>query len=114
MADFNVKGEMSLETGSFISNAKAASNSLNNLNSASHNAGAGINILDGLMRKLTVGALAAFTIKLGRDSVKAAQDAGAAQFRLTSLLLTASGATMEQVKYLNAQSDALAKATVVS
>jgi LysM repeat protein/phage-related protein len=114
VADFNVKGEMTLSTGSFISSAKAASDSLNGLNGASKNAGAGINILDGLMKKITVGALAAYTIKLGRDSVKAAQDAGAAQFRLSSLLKIASGATEQQVKYLNAQSDALAKQTVVS
>ena len=114
MADFNVRGEMTLNTGSFISSAQAASKSLNGLNGASVSAGSGINILDGLLRKITVGALAGFAIKLGRDSVKAAQDAGAAQFRLTSLLLTASGATMEQVKYLNAQSDALSKVTVVS
>ena len=34
MADYNIKGEMTLATGSFIASAKQASNSLNQLNTS--------------------------------------------------------------------------------
>jgi len=114
VADYNIKGEMTLSTGSFISSAKAASNSLNGINGASSKAGAGVNILGGIMKKVAMGAIATYAIKLGRDSVKAAQEAGVAQFRLTTLLKTASNATNAQIATINAQADALAKVTVVS
>ena len=56
--------------------------------------------------KLKLGFLAAataagaFAVKLGRDSVQAAQTAGAAQNRLRKLLLNTNGATEEQIQVL--------------
>jgi LysM repeat protein len=114
VADYNIKGEMTLATGSFISSAKAASNSLNGINGSSKTAGAGVNILGGIMKKVALGAIATFAVKLGRDSVKAAQEAGAAQFRLKQILLTTGGATEAQIAILDQQASALAKMTVVS
>ena len=114
MADYYVKGQMTLETGSFINSAKAASDSLNKINGASKNAEAGMNLLNGVMRKLTVGALAGFIVKLGRDSVQAAQTAGAAQARLTNLLKITTGATDAQIATLNQQASALENMTVVA
>ena len=114
MADYNVKGEMTLATGSFIASAKAASNSLNSLNTSAMKTSSGVDFLGGAMKKLAVGALATFIVKLGRDSVKAAQTAGAAQNRLRMLLLATGGATEDQIKILNQQAAALEQMTVVS
>jgi hypothetical protein len=59
-------------------------------------------------------ASAAFAVKLGVDSVKAAIRAQGEQQRLNQILLTTNGATAEQVKILNAQAEALEKVGVVS
>lgn len=59
-------------------------------------------------------AVGAFAIKLGKDSVQAAQQAQAAQNRLRQLLLTTGGATEEQIVLLNKQAKALEALTVVS
>ena len=114
MADYNIKGEMTLATGSFISSAKAASASLNGLNTSAMKTSSGMDVLGGAMKKLAAGALATYIVKLGRDSVKAAQVAGAAQNRLRMLLLATGGATEEQIKILNQQAAALEQMTVVS
>jgi hypothetical protein len=114
MADYNIKGEMTLATGSFIASAKAASNSLNGLNSSAQNTGVGMNALGGIMKKLAAGAMAAYIVKLGKESVQAAQVAGAAQNRLRMLLLATGGATEDQIKILNQQAAALEQMTVVS
>ena len=114
MADYNIKGEMTLATGSFIASAKAASNSLNSLNTSAMKTSSGVDLLGGAMKKLAVGALATLIVKLGRDSVKAAQTAGAAQNRLRMLLLATGGATEDQIKILNQQAAALEQMTVVS
>jgi hypothetical protein len=114
MADYNIKGEMTLATGSFIANAKAASNSLNGLNASAEKTGVGMNALGGVMKKLAVGAMAAYIVKLGKESVQAAQVAGAAQNRLRMLLLATGGATEDQIKILNQQAAALEQMTVVS
>lgn len=114
MADYNVKGEMTLATGSFIASAKAASASLNGLNTSAMKTSSGMDVLGGAMKKLAAGALATYIVKLGRDSVKAAQVAGAAQNRLRMLLLATGGATEEQIAILNQQAAALENMTVVS
>lgn len=114
MADYNIKGEMTLATGSFIASAKAASASLNGLNTSAQNTGVGMNQLGGIMKKLAAGALATYIIKLGKESVQAAQVAGAAQNRLRQLLLATGGATEEQIRILNQQAAALENMTVVS
>jgi nucleoid-associated protein YgaU len=114
MADYNVRGEMTLATGSFIASAKAASASLNGLNTSAIKTSGGMDLLGGTMKKLAAGALAAYIVKLGRDSVKAAQVAGAAQNRLRMLLLATGGATEDQIKILNQQAAALEQMTVVS
>ena len=114
MADYNIKGEMTLATGSFVASAKQASNSLNQLNSSAKNTGAGMDVLGGVMKKLALGAMATYIVKLGRDSVKAAQTAGAAQNRLRMLLLATGGATEDQIKILNQQAAALEQMTVAS
>lgn len=114
MADYNIKGEMTLATGSFIASAKQASNSLNQLNTSAKTTGAGMDMLGGVMKKLALGAMATYIVKLGRDSVKAAQTAGAAQNRLRMLLLATGGATEDQIKILNQQAAALENMTVVS
>ena len=103
MADYNIKGEMTLATGSFVASAKQASDSLNRLNTQSQTTGGGVNALGGIMKKVALGAMATFIVKLGRDSVQAAQTAGAAQNRLRMLLLATGGATEEQIAILNQQ-----------
>jgi hypothetical protein len=73
-----------------------------------------------LQNKLRVGLFAAgaaagaFALKLGRDSVAAAMEAGAAHDRLARLLYTTNGATEEGVKILNQQAKALEALTVVT
>ena len=59
-------------------------------------------------------AAGAFAMKLGRDSVAAAMEAGAAHDRLARLLYTTNGATEEGVKILNQQAKALESLTVVT
>ena len=59
-------------------------------------------------------AAAALSIKLGRDSVQAAQTAGAAQNRLRKLLLNTNGATEAQIQTLFAQGKALEDLTGIS
>ena len=59
-------------------------------------------------------AAAALTVKLGRDSVQAAQTAGAAQNRLRKLLLNTNGATEAQIQTLFAQGKALEDLTGIS
>ena len=114
MADYNIKGEMTLATGSFVASAKQASDSLNRLNTQSQTTGGGVNALGGIMKKVALGAMATFIVKLGRDSVQAAQTAGAAQNRLRMLLLATGGATEEQIAILNQQAAALEMMTVAS
>ena len=114
MADYNIRGQMTLETGSFISSAQAASKALNHFGSATDMVSKKTNLFGGVLKKLTVGALGAYVIKLGVDAVKSAQTAGAAQARLRGLLLNTGGATEEQIKILNQQAKALERLTVVS
>jgi hypothetical protein len=59
-------------------------------------------------------AAGAFAIKLGVDSVRAAQQAGAAQNRLARLLMNTGGATEAQVKVLNKQAQALEALTSIT
>ena len=73
-----------------------------------------------LQNKLKIGLIAAgaaagaFALKLGRDSIAAATQAGAAHDRLARLLYTTNGATEEGVKILNQQAKALENLTVVT
>jgi len=73
-----------------------------------------------LTGKLKLGFLAAATaagalaVKMGRDSVQAAQSAGAAQNRLSKLLLNTNGATEAQIQTLFAQGKALEDLTGIS
>lgn len=59
-------------------------------------------------------AAGAFAIKLGVDSVRAAQQAGAAQNRLARLLMNTGGATEAQIKVLNQQAQALEALTSIT
>jgi len=59
-------------------------------------------------------ASAAFAIKIGIDSVKAAITAQAEQDRLSQILKVTTGATMEQISALNDQANALERIGVVS
>lgn len=59
-------------------------------------------------------AAAAFAVKLGRDSVQAAQTAAAAQTRLRKLLLNTNGATEEQIQVLFRQGQALESLTGIT
>lgn len=63
---------------------------------------------------LGVGAITAYTVKLGKDSVAAATAAGLAQDRLRRLLLTTGGATEAQIAILNQHAKALEATTVVT
>jgi hypothetical protein len=59
-------------------------------------------------------AAAAFAVKLGRDSVQAAQTSAAAQTRLRKLLLNTNGATEEQIQILFKQGQALENLTGIT
>ena len=59
-------------------------------------------------------AVGALAVKLGKDSVQAAQVAGAAQNRLARLLYTTGGASEAQVAILNKQAQALENLTSIS
>jgi tape measure domain-containing protein len=69
VADYNIKGKMTLETGSFISSAQAASNSLNGLNTSTKTTSAGMRMLKrGVMAAgVALGGLAAAGIKAASD-----------------------------------------------
>lgn len=128
MSDFNLRGKISLDSGDFVSQAAKASNSLNSLNSSVSKASSGlggfsnstntavskVRGLSTVLKAVATGALATFIVKLGVDSVRAAQQAGAAQDRLSRLLLNTGGATQEQIGLLNQQARALEALTVVS
>ena len=81
MADYNIKGKMSLETGSFISSANAASASLNKLDSSSTTATTSL-------KYLKRGALAAGVAMagLGAAGIKAASDYEQANIAFTKML----------------------------
>lgn len=88
MADYEVKGKMTLESGSFISSATAASNSLNKLNGS-------VNNTSNAMKYLKRGLLAAGTALagLGAAGVKAASDYQQASIAFTTMLGSAEKAT---------------------
>jgi hypothetical protein len=59
-------------------------------------------------------AAGALAVKIGKDSIQAAIKAQAEQNRLTQILLTTKGATLQQIEALNQQADALERVGVVS
>lgn len=59
-------------------------------------------------------ATGALAVKIGKDSIQAAIRAQAEQNRLTSILLTTKGATLEQIAVLDQQATALERVGVVS
>lgn len=69
MADYNVKGKMTLDTGSFISSANAASNSLNGLNTSVGKTSAGMKYLkrSALAAGVALGGLAMAGVKAASD-----------------------------------------------
>lgn len=78
-------------------------------------------VFDGFGRKLkglaaTIGVTFAATqvVSFFKESVAAAQEAEAVQTRLRTILLNTGGATMEQIKALNQQAEALEKVGVVT
>ena len=81
MADYNVRGKMTLDTGSFISSAQAASNSLNGLNS-------GISGTSTSLKFLKRGAFAAAAGlgALAAAGIKAASDYQQGQIAFTKML----------------------------
>lgn len=88
MADYQVKGKMTLDSGSFISSATAASNSLNGLNNSAKSTTVG-------MKYLKRGLLAAGTALagLGAAGVKATSDFQQATIAFTTMLGSAEKAT---------------------
>lgn len=88
MADYQVKGKMTLDSGSFISSATSASNSLNGLNTSATKT-------NNAMKHLKRGLLAAGAALggLGLAGVKAASDFQQAQIAFTTMLGSAEKAT---------------------
>ena len=114
MAVIDVLARLKADTGQFTTAMKKAADSTEAVNLAA-NKTSGV-----LTNKLRLGFIAAttaaglFAIKLGRDSVQAAQQSGAAQNRLRRLLLNTNGATEEGIQILNQQSKALERSTGIS
>lgn len=88
MADYNVKGKMSLDTGSFISSANSASNSLNGLNTSVAKTSNGMKYL-----KRSVLAAGVALAGLGAAGIKAASDYEQAMIAFTKMLGSAEKAT---------------------
>ena len=89
MADFNVKGKVSLDTGSFVTNAKAASDSLNGLNTSAKST-------SGAMKYAKRGVLA-LGVALGglaAAGVKAASDYQQSMIAFTKMMGSAEKATV--------------------
>jgi hypothetical protein len=109
-----ILARLKADSSQFIAEMGKASQATEGLNKSVNKTG-GI-----LQNKLKLGffaagaAAGAFAIKLGRDSVGAAMEAGAAHDRLARLLYTTNGATEEGVKILNQQAKALESLTVVT
>lgn len=114
MADYQIRGRMNLETGQFIGALNGAESALKKFQNSNDNANKKVAGFGRILRTVATGALAAYVVKLGVDSVKAAQAAGAAQDRLRRLLLNTGGATEAQIGLLNQQAQALEALTVVS
>lgn len=114
MADYQIRGRMNLETGQFIGALGNASRALKDFEDKNEKANKKVGNFGRVLRTVATGALAAYVVKLGVDSVKAAQAAGAAQDRLRRLLLNTGGATEAQIGLLNQQAQALEALTVVS
>jgi hypothetical protein len=114
MAVIDVLARLKADTGQFTTAMKRAADSTEAVNSAA-NKTSGV-----LTNKLRLGFVAAataaglFAIKLGRDSVQAAQQSGAAQNRLRRLLLNTNGATEEGIAILNQHAKALERSTGIS
>jgi tape measure domain-containing protein len=88
VADYNVRGKMTLDTGSFISSATAASNSLNGLNTSVGKTSVGMKYL-----KRSVLAAGVALGGLGAAGVKAASDYQQAMIAFTKMLGSAEKAT---------------------
>lgn len=88
MADYNVRGKMTLDTGSFISSATAASNSLNGLNTS---VGKTSNAMKYLKRSVLAAGVALGG--LGAAGIKAASDYQQAMIAFTKMLGSAEKAT---------------------
>jgi hypothetical protein len=114
MAVVDVLARLKADTSQFTSAMNQAAKSTEAVNLAA-NKTSGV-----LTNKLRLGFLAAataaglFAVKLGRDSVQAAQQSGAAQNRLRRLLLNTNGATEEGIGILNRHSAALETLTGIS
>jgi len=102
------------DSSQFITEMAKAQRATEGLDKAANKTGS---ILSG---KLKIGLFAAgaaagaFAVKLGMESVRAAQQAGVAHDRLARLLITTNGATEEGIKILNQQAKALEAVTVVT
>ncbi len=114
MAVIDVLARLRADTGQFISGidnaAKATARLEKSVNQTSGLIG---NKLKLSFAAATVAA-GAFAVKLGRDSVQAAQQASAAQNRLRKLLFNTNGATEAQVQILLKQGRALEGLTGIS
>jgi len=114
MSVVDVLARLKADTSQFTSAMEKAAKSTESVNLAA-NKTSGV-----LTNKLRLGFFAAataaglFAVKLGRDSVQAAQQSGAAQNRLRRLLLNTNGATEEGIGILNRHSAALEALTGIS
>ena len=107
MAVVDVLARLKADTSQFTTAMSQAQKATENLTKSSNTTAS---FLTGKFRLALVAAGTAagvFAIKLGVDSVRAAQQAGAAQNRLARLLINTGGATQEQIGILNQQAAAL-------
>ncbi len=114
MSVVDVLARLKADTSQFTSAMEKAADSTNKVSVAA-NKTSGV-LTNKLRLAFTVAATAAgaYALKLGRDSVQAAQQAAAAQNRLRKLLLNTNGATEAQIQILFQQGKALEALTGIS
>ena len=114
MAVVDVLARLKADTSQFTTAMSQAQKATENLTKSSNTTAS---FLTGKFRLALAAAGTAagvFAIKLGVDSVRAAQQAGAAQNRLARLLINTGGATEEQIGILNRQAEALQQLTGIT
>lgn len=114
MAVIDVLARLKADTGQYTTAMKKAAEATENINRSANKTSS---FLGGKMRLAFMAATTAaglYAIKLGRDSVQAAQKASASQNRLRKLLFNTNGATEAQVQILLKQGRALEALTGIS
>jgi len=114
LAVVDVLARLKADTSQFTTAMSQAQKATENLTKSSNTTASFLGGKFKLAFAAATTAAGAFAIKLGVDSVRAAQQSGAAQNRLARLLYNTNGATAEQVQVLNQQAAALEKLTSIS